>query len=221
MIKILKWIFITFAGFIGFVIVIGVIAVNSSSDKNLSKNTIAEPPPNSIPLTVTNNVEYARLLKDYRAIEKSLTCNIDKFQRAKFCTIRGEPLTGIGAYLSVREVDKDRIPGCSMRFTINYHGESWIFFKRAIVLNDGNPHEYVLSEHPKQDISMHGGGVTESYDVFADKNEITTLALIAAAKKSEVRLDGEKIKEFTVPQNVRKGIQNMFKAVQLCKSDKG
>ena len=101
--------------------------------------------------------------------------------------------------------------GVAMGLTVNYTGDDWVFFKKAIFSVDGDltTKSFVYSEIHHE--ARYGDVVEQvEVDIGNSQSDISLLERIANSKETIVRFDGEYIHDFTVPDSDKQAIRDVL-----------
>lgn len=154
------------------------------------------PKPTAAP--IPTEAPYQPQFSDY----EPLICELDEFKGISFCTPyktarrEGESYdllmpVNVAPYVGIPEDDRS----VYVRWSILYHGDDWIFIDQIIFLVDGERYELPVDD--LRDITTDvwdSGDVMESYDREVD--DLSLLVKIARADRAEVRLSGERYKDW-------------------------
>lgn len=104
-----------------------------------------------------------------------------------------------------------------LRIIYNYTGDSWVFFKKVILLADGKRFEKTFNYFDI--VHDNGGGdVWEYIDDFAGDSEISMLTAISNATETIVRFEGDNYsQDWIMPQKEKDGIKTALAAYTMLK----
>lgn len=101
-----------------------------------------------------------------------------------------------------------------LRMKMQYHGEDWIFFKKAYLSYDGNTMEIPFDEYREKDTEV-SGGVWEWIDVPVDNNILKFIKNMVNGKTVKWRLQGKYTETKTFTTKEIEGFKEILLAYEV------